>query len=128
MAILLFKVVIPAPFVIPAKAGIQRGKLQWESRKNDLACPVKPGNDKSKGFLTHYNNMPGRRLKMVKNKKTLESQWMRGYGRIKHTRETCIRIRSLKNKLEKRNIKGDGIGFYELLMAADRLANAGMGW
>jgi hypothetical protein len=63
---------------------------------------------------------------MVKNKQTLESQWMRGYGRIKHTRETCIRIRSLKNKLEKRNIKGDGIGFYELLMAADRLANAGM--
>ncbi|MCM8830681.1 MAG: xylulose 5-phosphate 3-epimerase [Candidatus Omnitrophica bacterium] len=52
--------------------------------------------------------------------------WKKGYGCIKHTPKTIKRIERLKCKLDKLEIGGDGVNFYELLYYADRLTNAAM--
>lgn len=55
--------------------------------------------------------------------KTGESTWARGYGVIRHTPETRARVRDLAKRFK---TTGDGVGFWELLAAADRLASAAM--
>jgi len=49
--------------------------------------------------------------------------WARGYGLVRHTPETRRRIRALARRLP---APSDGVPFWELLMAADRLARAAM--
>ncbi len=49
--------------------------------------------------------------------------WARGFGLIKHTPETRKRIRALARR---HAAPADGVPFWELLMAADRLARAAM--
>lgn len=55
-----------------------------------------------------------------------KSRWEQGYGAISHSAETRERIHKMAETLEQRGVRGDGVPFYELLCAADRIANAGM--
>lgn len=54
---------------------------------------------------------------------TLFQTWARGYGVIKHTAETQKRIKEMAKHFPK---SSDGPGFYEILIAADRLTSAAM--
>lgn len=52
--------------------------------------------------------------------------WAEGGGPIIHLPETQVGIAALADDLARRGMLGDGIPFYELLAALDRLARAGM--
>ena len=54
------------------------------------------------------------------------ARWAAGYGRIRHTPLTQVRVRAMAERLAAEGIAGDGVGVYELLHAADRVASAGM--
>ncbi len=54
------------------------------------------------------------------------TQWLNGYGMIRHTKETIERVSALVKKLQDQNIRGDGEDPYAVLAAADRIANAAM--
>ncbi len=53
-------------------------------------------------------------------------RWVAGYERIKHTVETQARVFNMADILSARGTKGDGVPFFELLYAADRVASAAM--
>lgn len=52
-----------------------------------------------------------------------EERWLRGYGVIRHSAETVERVRAMAATLEQ---TGDGVPFWELMCAADRLTSAAM--
>ena len=52
--------------------------------------------------------------------------WAKGYGPIRHTAQTRTRVRALASRLEAAGTRGDGIPFFELLKALDRVASAAM--
>jgi phosphoketolase len=52
--------------------------------------------------------------------------WAEGCGAIRHGAETQLRIYDMHQALSARRIAGDGVPFFEMLRALDRLANAGM--
>jgi phosphoketolase len=54
------------------------------------------------------------------------AKWAAGRGAIEHTPLTQIRVHRMAEELAARNIKGDGVPIYELLSAADRIANTAM--
>jgi len=54
---------------------------------------------------------------------SFEAVWAQGFGVIRHTPETQARVREMAAQLSR---TGDGIPFWELLAAADRLASAAM--
>lgn len=60
---------------------------------------------------------------MIPSSSVSEEQWARGFGAILHTKETRNRVREIAARFEK---TGDGVPFYELLTAADRLTSAAM--
>ena len=52
--------------------------------------------------------------------------WANGYGVIRHTAQTQSRIATLANRVALEGMVGDGVSFYELLSALDRLTSAGL--
>lgn len=57
------------------------------------------------------------------------ARWAKGYGRIQHTDVSQVRVYELGQRLgsrEKDQRTGDGLPFYDLLYALDRLASAAM--
>lgn len=53
-------------------------------------------------------------------------KWASGYGAIQHTDETQARVIAMASMLQQEGVRGDGVELFELLHAADRVANAGM--
>jgi phosphoketolase len=54
------------------------------------------------------------------------ARWAAGYGPIRHTSITRKRVAALAERVAAGGGRGDGVQFYDLLHAADRLAAAGM--
>lgn len=54
------------------------------------------------------------------------ARWARGYGAIRHTDLTQVRIHQLERRLAALGQRGDGVNFYDLLFALDRVASSGM--
>ncbi|MCW5969169.1 MAG: hypothetical protein KIT57_11695 [Blastocatellales bacterium] len=54
------------------------------------------------------------------------ARWARGYGVIRHSPLTQVRIYRLEQRLAAKGLRGDGADFYELLHALDRIASAAM--
>jgi phosphoketolase len=52
--------------------------------------------------------------------------WAAGYGAIEHSALTQVRIHDMATQLAAQGQPGDGVAFYDLLMALDRVASAGM--
>ena len=63
---------------------------------------------------------------MTSNPKQYKSLWQKGYGAIKHSKQTIKYVEDIIKYLAENNIKGDGVDPYQLLAAADRVANAAM--
>ena len=55
-----------------------------------------------------------------------QARWAAGHGPIRHTSITRRRVAALAERLAARGVRGDGVSFYDLLHAADRVAAAGM--
>jgi len=53
-------------------------------------------------------------------------KWAAGYGPIAHTIETQERVFNMAERLAIKGVKGDGVPLFNLLYAADRVANAAM--
>lgn len=53
-------------------------------------------------------------------------RWAEGSGAITHAPETLTRVFAMADTLAKRGLGSDGAGLFEVLRAADRLANAAM--
>jgi hypothetical protein len=53
-------------------------------------------------------------------------QWAKGYGAIEHTVETQARVFAMAELLVSRRIQGDGVPFFDLLHALDRVTSAAM--
>jgi phosphoketolase len=53
-------------------------------------------------------------------------RWAAGRGVIQHRPETQVRISEMAYQLRLRQIEGDGVNLFELLEAADQIANAAM--
>lgn len=53
-------------------------------------------------------------------------RWAEGYGAITHDLGTVARVFAMADTLATRGVGGDGVGLFEVLHAADRLANAAM--
>jgi len=53
-------------------------------------------------------------------------QWAKGYGAIEHTVETLARVFAMAEVLSSRGVQGDGVPFFDLLQALDRVTNAAM--
>ncbi len=56
----------------------------------------------------------------------LLARWAEGYGVIRHGDETQVRIHELAASVAGSGSHGDGVALYDLLMALDRLASAGL--
>lgn len=54
------------------------------------------------------------------------ARWAEGYGVIRHSDETQLRVQQLVRSLGSRGAAGDAVDVYELLMALDRVASAGL--
>ncbi len=54
------------------------------------------------------------------------AHWAAGYGVIRHSPLTQVRVQAMASLLAARGEWGDGVPVYELLAAADRVASAGM--
>jgi len=54
------------------------------------------------------------------------AHWAQGYGVIRHSDLTQARIHGMEIHLAERKIQGDGVPFYDLLHALDRVASAAM--
>lgn len=52
--------------------------------------------------------------------------WAAGYGAVRHTSVTQVRVRAMADLLAARKVRGDGTPVFELLHAADRVASAAM--
>lgn len=54
------------------------------------------------------------------------ARWAEGYGVIRHTDVTQVRVHDMASRLAEQNIRGDGAPLYELLHALDRVTSAAM--
>jgi phosphoketolase len=54
------------------------------------------------------------------------ARWAEGYGAIRHSTLTQVRIHQLGQRLAASEQRGDGVAFYDLLYALDRLTSAAM--
>jgi phosphoketolase len=61
-----------------------------------------------------------------RNSDPKHARWAQGYGAISHSDETQVRLYELAQSLPGRGLAGDAVAFYDLLMALDRLASAGL--
>lgn len=54
------------------------------------------------------------------------ARWAKGYGIIRHSDFTQVRIHELEKRSVAEGLQGDGVPFYDVLRALDRVASAGM--
>ena len=54
------------------------------------------------------------------------SAWAQGYGGIRHGAETQLRVYDMYQALSARHVAGDGVPFFEMLKALDRVTSAAM--
>jgi phosphoketolase len=54
------------------------------------------------------------------------ARWAAGYGQIRHSDETQVRVQQMAEQWAARGQQGDGIDLYDLLHGLDRVASAGM--
>ncbi len=66
------------------------------------------------------------RVALYRRRNPDADRWATGYGVIQHTVETQDRIFAMADVLSGWEVKGDGISFFELLHAADRVASVAM--
>jgi phosphoketolase len=66
------------------------------------------------------------RVALYRRRNPAADNWAAGYGVIQHTVETQDRIFAMADVLSGWDVRGDGIPFFELLNAADRVASAAM--
>lgn len=79
------------------------------------------------GHIAHQNHR-AEQAAQYRRKDSMHARWAEGYGAIRHNDETQVRLYDLAQSLTGRGAAGDAVAFYDLLMALDRLANAGYGW
>jgi phosphoketolase len=77
------------------------------------------------GHIAHQNNRAEQAAQYRRNDLT-HARWAEGYGAIRHSDETQVRLYELAQSMTSRGAAGDAVAFYDLLMALDRLANAGL--
>ena len=77
------------------------------------------------GHIAHQNNQAEQAAQYRRNDPT-HARWAEGYGAIQHSDETQVRLYDLAQSLTGRGTVGDAVAFYDLLMALDRLASAGL--
>lgn len=63
---------------------------------------------------------------LYRKKNPEADRWAEGFGVIKHSVETQARVFSMAELLTSRSIHGDGVLFFDLLHAVDRVASAAM--
>jgi phosphoketolase len=65
-------------------------------------------------------------VSLYRKKDQAAERWATGYGVIRHSQETQYRIFTMAEILGVRGVRGDGVPFFDLLSAADRVASAAM--
>jgi phosphoketolase len=76
------------------------------------------------GPVAHHDE--AERAAHYRNSDPKHARWAQGYGAIAHSDETQVRLYELAQSLINRGSAGDAVAFYDLLMALDRLASAGL--
>lgn len=76
------------------------------------------------GPIAHHNE--AERAAQYRNSDPTHARWAPGYGAIAHSDETQVRLYELAQSLISRGSAGDAVAFYDLLVALDRLASAGL--
>lgn len=75
------------------------------------------------GHAAHHE---AERAAHYRNSDPTHARWAQGYGVIRHSDETQVRLYELAKSLSDRGVAGDAVAFYDLLRALDRLASAGL--
>ncbi len=76
------------------------------------------------GQTAHHEE--AERAAYYRNSDLKHARWAQGYGAIRHSDETQVRLYELSQSLISRGSAGDAVAFYDLLMSLDRLASAGL--
>lgn len=76
------------------------------------------------GPIAHHNE--AERAAQYRNSDPTHARWAQGYGAIAHSDETQVRLYELAQSLISRGSAGDAVAFYDLQVALDRLASAGL--
>jgi phosphoketolase len=54
------------------------------------------------------------------------ARWAKGHGAIRHAAQTRARVASLAERLSREGARGDGVAFFDVLAALDRVTSAAM--
>jgi phosphoketolase len=73
-----------------------------------------------------YNTVTSEQAATYRESDAVFARWAEGYGVIRHSEETQVRVHDLVRALTSRDSTGDAVTVYDLLMALDRLASAGL--
>ena len=76
--------------------------------------------------MNDYNTVTSEQAATYRESDETFARWAQGYGVIRHNDETQLRVQQLVRSLGNRSAAGDAVEVYELLMALDRLASAGL--
>jgi phosphoketolase len=66
------------------------------------------------------------RVALYRRRNAEADRWATGYGAISHSLETQARVFAMAESLAARDARGDGVPLFDVLSAADRVANAAM--
>jgi len=77
------------------------------------------------GQVEHYHD-EAEEAAHYRNSDPQHARWAQGYGVIAHSDETQVRLYELAQSRVSRGSAGDAVALYDLLMALDRLASAGL--
>ncbi len=69
---------------------------------------------------------PAREAAALRARDPAFAGWAAGYGRIRHTPLTQVRVHRMVTRLGEAGVAGDGVPAWELLRAADRIASGAM--
>ncbi|MCC2626506.1 MAG: D-xylulose 5-phosphate/D-fructose 6-phosphate phosphoketolase [Thermomicrobiales bacterium] len=76
--------------------------------------------------MKDYNTVTSEQAATYRESDAVFARWAEGYGVIRHSEETQVRVHDLVRALTSRDSTGDAVTVYDLLMALDRLASAGL--
>ena len=65
-------------------------------------------------------------VNLYRRKNHEADHWARGYGVLQHNLDTQAQIFTMAESLSRRGVKGDGVPFFDLLHALDRVTSASM--
>ena len=78
----------------------------------------------------HTDNVQAIRMEKwvhaYRRKNKAADRWAAGYGLIEHTMETQYRVFTMADALATLGVQGDGMPFFDVMYAADRIASAAM--